>query len=285
MIQAIQNQVVHDEEDNSPTSRHQSSPQRKRHKQNQTGQERSAHPPPVSSNTITLLHGSYQPNLSILTYFGYDANNPSTKQTQSRHPLNTHLKTLSFLQLLSPNSSSAYHSPDSPTNEYHEYSNGPIKNPANKRSAHNRKLKRHARVASIIDETRAGGFDGLVISSTMHPTNLLHHLVPLLRGGAPVCVYSPHVEPLAELSDAYSAARKAAFLAERYGVDAGVADSIPEVPSKIYPLNPTLLLAPTLQTLRDKEWQCLPGRTHPLMTGKGGSDGYLFTGRAGDSLW
>ncbi|KAI9652417.1 MAG: tRNA (adenine(58)-N(1))-methyltransferase non-catalytic subunit trm6 [Alyxoria varia] len=270
--------VNHDVEEVPLTSKPQPSPQHSRHHQKSLGSERSAHPPPALSNTITLLHSSYQPNLSVLTYFGYDANNPSTKQTQSQHPLNTHLKTLSFLQLLSPDLSSAYHSPDSPTNEPNEASQSPTKNPANKRSAHNRKLKRHARIASMIDETRAGGFDGLVISSTMHPTNLLHHLVPLLKGGAPVCVFSPHVEPLAELLDSYSAARKAAILAERNGVGAEDADSIPEVPSSLYPLNPTLLLAPSLQTLRDKQWQCLPGRTHPLMTGKGGGDGYLFTG-------
>ena len=27
-----------------------------------------------------------------------------------------------------------------------------------------------------------------------------------------------------------------------------------------------------------REWQVLPGRTHPLMTGRGGAEGYLFTG-------
>ncbi len=26
-----------------------------------------------------------------------------------------------------------------------------------------------------------------------------------------------------------------------------------------------------------REWQVLPGRTHPVMTGRGGAEGYLFT--------
>ena len=33
-----------------------------------------------------------------------------------------------------------------------------------------------------------------------------------------------------------------------------------------------------LQTSRVREWQVLPGRTHPLMTGRGGAEGYIFHG-------
>ena len=32
-----------------------------------------------------------------------------------------------------------------------------------------------------------------------------------------------------------------------------------------------------MQSARVREWQVLPGRTHPVMTGKGGAEGYLFT--------
>ncbi|CBY01133.1 predicted protein [Plenodomus lingam JN3] len=44
-----------------------------------------------------------------------------------------------------------------------------------------------------------------------------------------------------------------------------------------FPLNPTLLLAPTLQTARARHWQVLPSRTHPLMTSRGGAEGYVFS--------
>ena len=49
------------------------------------------------------------------------------------------------------------------------------------------------------------------------------------------------------------------------------------MPTDDFPLDPTLLLAPTIQTARARSWQVLPGRTHPLMTGRGGSEGYIFT--------
>jgi len=32
-----------------------------------------------------------------------------------------------------------------------------------------------------------------------------------------------------------------------------------------------------VQSARVREWQVLPGRTHPVMTGRGGAEGYLFT--------
>lgn len=44
-----------------------------------------------------------------------------------------------------------------------------------------------------------------------------------------------------------------------------------------FPLNPTLLLGVSIQTSRARRWQVLPGRTHPLMTERGGAEGYVFT--------
>ena len=44
-----------------------------------------------------------------------------------------------------------------------------------------------------------------------------------------------------------------------------------------FPLNPTLVLGAAMQTSRVRKWQVLPGRTHPLMTSKGGAEGYIFT--------
>ena len=104
----------------------------------------------------------------------------------------------------------------------------------------------------------------------MSAPTILHHLVPLLRGAAQVVIYSPLVEPLVELADFYSTARRVAFINDPPKVE--------DMPTEDFPVNPTLLLAPTVQTVRCRPWQVLPGRTHPLMMGRGGSEGYVFTG-------
>ena len=212
----------------------------------------------ATSNSITVVHANTQTNLSFLNYFSYDQfnSNPS-------HPLHTNLRTLSWLQLLSPQEDSAYREPEtSPDSEITTWKSG-------KKSAYYRKRRRWTRVKSVVDETRNGGFAGLVVASVMAPATILHHLVPLLRGGAQVVVYSPNIEPLTELVDCYSTARRTAF--------AGMAEA-PEIPSGDFPLNPMLLLASTIYTQRARPWQVLPGRTHPKMTGKGGADGYVFVG-------
>ena len=210
-------------------------------------------------NTLTVIHPLSQPNLSLLRYFAFDPFNPIPS-----HPLTTHLKTLSWLQLLDPIADAGYKEPSlvSPT----ELANWK----SSKRSTYFRKQRRWSRIRSTVDETRLGVFDGLVVASAMNPQSILHHLVPLLRGSAQVVVYSPHLEPLAELADAYSAARKSAFLSDPPAPG--------DMPTEDFPLDPRLLLAPTIQTARARSWQVLPGRTHPLMTGKGGAEGFVFTG-------
>ena len=65
---------------------------------------------PSPQNTITLVHSATQPNLSLLTYFGFDSNN-TTPSNQTPHPLHTHLKTLSWLQLLHPEEDVTYAEP------------------------------------------------------------------------------------------------------------------------------------------------------------------------------
>ena len=212
----------------------------------------------ADTNTITLVHANAQPNLSLLRYFGYDAANPSP-----RHPLHRHLKTISWLQLLSPTEDNAYTEPELASEEaLHTWKSG-------KRGNYHRKRRRWERTKSIVDETRAGGFDGLIVASAMNLPGILHHTVPLLRGAAQVVVYSPHIEPLTELADYYSSARRTAFQKDLPGPDA--------MPTEDFPVDPTLLLTPTIQTARARPWQVLPGRTHPLMTGRGGAEGYLFT--------
>lgn len=212
----------------------------------------------AESNSITLIHANAQPNLSLLSYFGYDASNPRTSHTLQRH-----LRTISWLQLLAPIDDNGYAEPDTVPNEVlQSWKSG-------KRGNYYRKRRRWERTKSVVDETRAGDFDGLVIATVMGLATVLHHTVPLLRGAAQVVIYSPNVEPLAELTDYYSTARRAAFVTRL--LESTV------LPTEDFPLNPTLLLAPTIQTARCRSWQVLPGRTHPLMTGRGGSEGYIFT--------
>ena len=212
----------------------------------------------ASTNTITMLHSNAQANLALLKYFDYDISNPSPT-----HPLYTHLKTLSWLQLLFPEEDLAYAEPELVSDEVLRTWK------SSKRGTYYRKRRRWERTRLVVDETRRGGFDGLIVASPMNPLGLLRHTIPLLRGGAAVAVYSPAVEPLVEIADLYSTSRRAAFVTTR--------PDPASLPSDDFPLDPTLLLAPTVQTARLKPWQCLPGRTHPLMTGRGGAEGYLFT--------
>jgi tRNA (adenine58-N1)-methyltransferase non-catalytic subunit len=215
-------------------------------------------PQSAQSNTITVLHPASQPNVSLLKHFGYDTANPTTT-----HPLHTHLKTISYLQLLYPDEDSAFTEPPViPDDELKKLKAG-------KRGNYFRKRRRWERVKTVVDETRAGGFDGLLIASSIDLKRLLEHTVPLLRGAAQIVIYSPYVEPLAEIADLYSTARRTAYTL------ANIPDS--EQSKEDFPLNPTLLLAPMVQTSRVRKWQCLPGRTHPTMTARGASEGFLLT--------
>lgn len=224
------------------------------------------HPKPSSSlattNTITLLHSSSQPNLSLLHYFSFDAATPLPS-----HPLSTHLHTLSWLQLLHPHHDNTYHEPTIiPPETLQRWKSG-------KRGNYHRKRRRWERTRQIVEETREGGFDGLVVACFVKLADVLRHCVPLLRGGAQVVVYSPSIEPLVELADLYSTARRVAFLNRND-------PSIQRDNNKSeddFSVDPTLLLAPTVQTVRARAWQVLPGRTHPVMMGRGGAEGWVFT--------
>ncbi|KAL8931841.1 MAG: hypothetical protein Q9211_006697 [Gyalolechia sp. 1 TL-2023] len=211
----------------------------------------------AQSNTITLVHANSQPNLSLLRYFNFDAANPMPS-----HPLSRHFRTISWLQLLYPEEDNACTEPETVSLDVLQtWKTG-------KRSNYHRKRRRWERTTSIVCETQAGGFDGLIIASSMSAPTILHNLVPLLRGAAQVVVYSPTVEPLVELADYYSTPRRVAYLND---------PPPPEtMPAEDFPVDPTLLLAPTVQTVRCRHWQTLPGRTHPIMTGRGGADGYVF---------
>ncbi|EEP79168.1 conserved hypothetical protein [Uncinocarpus reesii 1704] len=237
-----------------------------------------AAPMSAKSTSITVIHPNFQPNLTLLKYFSYDLNDPPES-----HPLHTHLKTLSWIQLVDPDSDSTYANepevvPESVLNEWKP----------SKRGGYHRKRRRWTRVQTVVEETRAGGFDGLIVATLMDPASVLKHAVPLLAGSAPVVVYSPHIEPLVKLVDLYSTMRRAAYLNQKHAAQEGqrkgrseqseTADEAKEInyDDDDFPVDPSLLLAPSIQTSRVRPWQVLPGRTHPLMTGRGGAEGYVF---------
>ena len=217
-------------------------------------------PIPVRTNSITILHPAVQCNISLLKYFGYDASMPDHS-----HPLHTHLKPLSWLQLLHPEEDPTYMEPPAvPAAELETWKSG-------KRGTYFKKRRRRERCEAIVSETRAGGFEGLVIASSMDAATILPHAVPLVRGGGHVVIYSSNVEPLVKIMDLYSKERRSAYIQLLARGE--------EPPKDDFPVDPRLLLAPTLQTSRVRESQVLPGRTHPMMTSKGGVEGYVFTAR------
>lgn len=226
--------------------------------------------PYSQTNTITVLHGASQPNLSLLNYWGFDNTSPN----HPPHPLLNHLLTLSWLQLLKPELDTSYSTPPLTASPEELAAWKP-----SRRGNFHRKRRRYARIRHIVDTTRAGNFAGLVCASTMDPISIVRHALPLLAGGAPVAIYSPTVEPLAALADCFSVPRRTAW----------TSGSVPEIAdisfedlehwagNERFPLNPTLLQGVSIQTSRARRWQVLPGRTHPLMTERGGADGFVFT--------
>ncbi|ODM15760.1 tRNA (adenine(58)-N(1))-methyltransferase non-catalytic subunit trm6 [Aspergillus cristatus] len=232
----------------------------------------------ASGNTITLLHAHTQPNLSLLKYFGYDQDNPDES-----HPLFTHLKTVSWMQLVDPSSDPIYGNepeiiPDETLATYKP----------NKRGTYYRKRSRWQRVRNVVDEARTGEYDSLLVATLMEPASVLKHAVPLLAGSAQVVVYSPTIEPLTELIDLYSTPRRTTFInARRELIEATQKQNqenntddpvdLSELEQEFI-VDPSLLLAPTLETARIRPWQVLPGRTHPMMSKRGGADGYVFHG-------
>lgn len=247
--------------------------------QQQHSTNKRSFPPAMSAEntTLTLLHPNAQPNLSLLKYFNFDITDPAPS-----HPLYTNLKTLSWMQLLSPSSDPIYSTeppllPDSVLSSWKP----------NKRGLYHRKRRRWQRTKTVVDETRAGGFDGLIVATLMDPVSVLRHTVPLLKGSAHVVVYSPCVEPLTRLSDLYSSARRSAYLAllqeqqqqQQQSQQQESEEREKENPllnTEDFPLDPTLLFGATVQTSRARAFQVLPGRTHPTMTARGGAVGYVF---------
>ena len=218
-----------------------------------------SHAESASENSITLLHSNSQPNLALLRYFGFDI----SASIPQHHALHTHLKTLSWRQLLRPESDQSCIAPDPVSTDILASWK------SNKRGAYHRKQRRWMKTKSIVDETRRGGFQAVFIATHTSPVSILQHVVPLLAGGAQVVIFSPHIEPLVDVVDAYSTARRSAFI--------NTSEGLRVVPSCDFPLDPSMLIAPSIQTVRIDKWQTLPGRTHPCMMAHGGAEGYLVT--------
>lgn len=226
--------------------------------------------PYSQTNTITVIHSASQPNLSLLNYWGFDITSPN----HPPHPLLNHLLNLSWLQLLKPELDTSYSTPPLTASPETLASWKP-----SRRGNFHRKRRRYARIRHVVDSTRAGNFSGLVCASTMDPISILRHTLPLLAGGAPVAIYSPSVESLAALADCFSVPRRTAWVGGGVPEIEGLSNEDLErwEGNDRFPLNPTLLQGVSIQTSRARRWQVLPGRTHPLMTERGGADGYVFT--------
>ncbi|KAF3931759.1 hypothetical protein ABW19_dt0200905 [Dactylella cylindrospora] len=252
------------------------------------------------SNTITVLHTQDQPNLSLLRPFNFDTTNLINTTT---HPLSTHLLSLSFLQLLSPESDTTLERPETISDEILRTMKSV------KRSNYHRKMRRQQRLLNIITSTRKGGFDGAIIATGMELSGVINTVVPLLKGSGQLVIYSPSVEPLSEVVDWCSTLRRNEFMrikkeataaadaqpqpesqfhtldpeATNPDIDAetlSTLSTLPKLPlhtsDGYFPIDPTNLLAPTIHTSRVRKFQALPGRTHPLMTSRGGSEGYVM---------
>lgn len=244
----------------------------------------------ATSNTITVVHANQQPNLALLRYFDFDQTQTPSINDPSPHPLHTHLHALTWLQLLQPEADSTYSA-----EPQHRTPDELSTMKPNHRSNYYRKRRRWQRTRQVVNTTRAGGFDGLIIATYMDPVGVLKQLVPLLKGGAQVVVYAPNAEPLMRVCDVYSTARRAAYIQERRKLQSGVhedndlrdgsieekkilTDQMNVDPEQVgedtrFPVDPTLLLTPALHHSCARQWQVLPGRTHPLMMGKGGAEG------------
>ncbi|KAJ6262244.1 hypothetical protein Dda_3049 [Drechslerella dactyloides] len=256
-----------------------------------------------AANTITVLHAQDQPNLSLLRPFNFDATNLVNTTT---HPLSSHLLSLSFLQLLSPEADTTLEKPTPIPDEALRAMKSA------KRSTYHRKCRRQERLLNMIAATRRGGFDAAIIATTMELSGVINAVVPLLRGSGQLVLFSPNVEPLAEVADWCSTLRRSEFLRIKQessssssngtttdtsttpqtsldpasinpDIDAdtlATLSTLPKLPAHKtdphFPIDPTNLLAPTIHTSRVRRFQALPGRTHPLMTSRGGSEGFVL---------
>ncbi|KAJ1302812.1 hypothetical protein OPQ81_003118 [Rhizoctonia solani] len=122
----------------------------------------------------------------------------------------------------------------------------PVEEPqTNKEKSKQRKRKASAHVLSNLrEELFSGEFDGLVVASQFEPFSLVEKLTPYVAGSGTIVVYSPYIQPLIEAQ------------------------------SRMRPM--AKYLAPTVQETWHREYQVLPGRTHPYMN-MPGPTGYILS--------
>ncbi|WVO17302.1 tRNA (adenine(58)-N(1))-methyltransferase non-catalytic subunit TRM6 [Cryptococcus depauperatus] len=101
-----------------------------------------------------------------------------------------------------------------------------------------------AELTNTRNELHLGGWDGLVLATSLNPISVVSRLTPYLIGSSPIVVYSPYLQVLAEL---LNWSKK----------------------------NPHYL-NDTLSESWERTYQVLPGRTHPMMT-TSATGGYLWS--------
>lgn len=253
--------VLHSEQEETKETENDSGADEPEHK------KRRVEPPSATRNTITLVHANEQPNLSLLTNFNYDANTPPPT-----HPLYTHLKTLTWLQLLAPDEDLTMVAPPTQTPE----ELAALK--PGKRSAYYRKLRRWQKVSTTVNDAREGSYDAVIIAAHMSVPGVLKALVPLVKGSGQIVVYTPAMEQATEIADLYSSARRTEWIQKKSEEEemSEQGDIVDAWSNDDENPDPTLALAPTVHKCSMRQYQVLPGRTHPVMTSRGGAEGFVF---------
>ncbi|KAG9102889.1 tRNA (adenine(58)-N(1))-methyltransferase non-catalytic subunit trm6 [Ceratobasidium sp. 370] len=110
------------------------------------------------------------------------------------------------------------------------------------------KLRKRKTTASVLtglrEELFSGEFDGLVVASQFEPFSIIEKLSPYVAGSGVIAVYSPFSQPLIEAQ------------------------------SRMRPI--PMYLAPTVTESWHREYQVLPGRTHPHMN-MPGAGGFILS--------
>lgn len=115
----------------------------------------------------------------------------------------------------------------------------------NKEKSKLRKRKATADVLSNLrEELFSGEFDGLIVASQLEPFSIVEKLSQYVAGSGSIAVYSPFIHPLIEAQ------------------------------SRMRPV--PKYLAPSVSEAWLREYQVLPGRTHPYMN-MPGAGGYILT--------
>ncbi|CAL1694467.1 unnamed protein product [Somion occarium] len=109
------------------------------------------------------------------------------------------------------------------------------------------RVNKRKSMASALTQTReelfAGEFDGLIVASQYDPFSILEKLMPYLAGSASIVVHSPYVQIVSDLQA-----------------------KLRDIPT---------YLAPAISEAWLRQYQILPGRTHPLMNASG-SGGFIL---------